>query len=84
MTKCFGAILAACLALTAVYALAQPAQKPKPIINPAPTAKDWADLEEMQLAGTLETDRVLTVIARHLGADDHRIERIRSIATNKF
>jgi hypothetical protein len=46
--------------------------------------KDWADLEEMQLAGTLESDRVRTVITRHLGADDKRIERLRSIASNKF
>ena len=46
--------------------------------------KDWADLEEMQLAGTLETDRVLAVITRYLGADDERIEHLRSIASNRF
>ncbi len=40
--------------------------------------KDWADLEEMAAAGTLDTDRVTGILAHHLGGDDHRIVRLRS------
>ena len=39
--------------------------------------KDWADLEEMQAAGTLDIDRVMGVLVRYLGADDDRVERLR-------
>ena len=42
--------------------------------------KDWADLEEMQAAGTLDVDRVIGVLVRYLGADDERIERLRTLA----
>jgi hypothetical protein len=38
--------------------------------------KDWADLEEMQAAGTLDVDRVIGVLVRYLGADDPRIDRL--------
>lgn len=38
--------------------------------------KDWADLEEMQSAGTLDADRVVGVLVRYLGADDPRIARL--------
>jgi len=38
--------------------------------------KDWADLEEMVAAGTLDTDRVVGILVRYLGADDDRIERL--------
>ena len=41
--------------------------------------KDWADLEEMAAAGTLDVDRVAGVLARYLGADDHRIGRLREL-----
>ncbi len=41
--------------------------------------KDWADLEEMQSAGTLDLPFVLGVVAQYLGAGDHRIERLRSL-----
>ncbi len=41
--------------------------------------KDWADLEEMAAAGTLDVDRVLGVLVRYLGTDDERIERLRSL-----
>lgn len=41
--------------------------------------KDWADLEEMQTAGTLDMPAVLGVITEYLGAGDHRIERLRSL-----
>ena len=42
--------------------------------------KDWADLEEMSAAGSLDVEAVLGVLAHYLGADDERIERLRSIA----
>ncbi len=42
--------------------------------------KDWADLEEMAGAGTLDLDRVIGVLVRYLGTDDERIERLRSLA----
>jgi len=42
--------------------------------------KDWADLEEMADAGTLDVDRVLGVLVRYLGADDHRITRLLTLA----
>jgi len=38
--------------------------------------KDWADLEEMQAAGTLDLDRVIGVLVRYLGPDDDRIDRL--------
>lgn len=41
--------------------------------------KDWADLEEMQAAGSLDVESVLGVLVHYLGADDHRIERLRSL-----
>jgi hypothetical protein len=41
--------------------------------------KDWADLEEMADAGTLDLDRVIGVLVRYLGTDDERIERLRSL-----
>ena len=42
--------------------------------------KDWADLEEMTAAGTLDVDRVVGVLTRYLGGADHRIARLRSLA----
>ena len=41
--------------------------------------KDWADLEEMLAAGTLDVDRTLGVLVRYLGGDDHRVERLRAL-----
>ncbi len=38
--------------------------------------KDWADLEEMAAAGTLDVEAVVGVLAHYLGGDDHRIERL--------
>ena len=38
--------------------------------------KDWADLEAMAEAGTLDVEAVVGVLARHLGPDDQRIERL--------
>ena len=42
--------------------------------------KDWADIEEMHAAGTLDSSMVIGVLAEHLGASDERIERLRAIA----
>ena len=42
--------------------------------------KDWADLEEMQAAGTLDASRVVGTIAEYLGADDERLARLRALA----
>jgi hypothetical protein len=38
--------------------------------------KDWADLEEMAAAGTLDTDRVIGILTRYLGPTDPRIARL--------
>lgn len=43
--------------------------------------RDWADLEEMAAAGTLDTEAVVGVLATYLGADDARIARLRLLAT---
>ena len=43
--------------------------------------KDWADLEEMVAAGTLDTDRVVGVLVRYLGADDERIARLLALTS---
>lgn len=41
--------------------------------------RDWADLEDMASAGTLDVDRVLGVLARYLGPDDERVARLRDL-----
>ena len=41
--------------------------------------KDWADLEEMQAAGTLDIEAVVGVLVRYLGPDDQRIARLLSL-----
>ena len=46
--QCLSAVIAACMAFGVTAELgAQPAQKQKSEINPAPTAKDWADLAKL-------------------------------------
>ncbi|WP_419925365.1 hypothetical protein [Candidatus Poriferisocius sp.] len=42
--------------------------------------RDWADLEDMNAAGTLDHEAVLGVLVRYLGGEDHRIARLRSLA----
>ncbi|WP_197536913.1 hypothetical protein [Ilumatobacter coccineus] len=42
--------------------------------------KDWADLEEMAKAGTLDVEAVAGVLAVYLGPDDHRIARLVELA----
>jgi hypothetical protein len=41
--------------------------------------KDWADLEEMHVAGTLDVEAVMGVLANYLGGDDHRVARVREL-----
>lgn len=41
--------------------------------------KDWADLEEMATAGTLDVEAVLGVLVHYLGGEDHRVVRLRSL-----
>jgi hypothetical protein len=41
--------------------------------------KDWADLEAMADAGTLDVDRVVGALVSHLGADDQRVGRLRGL-----
>ena len=42
--------------------------------------KDWADLEAMRDAGTLDVATVAGVLVRHLGAGDDRIARLQTLA----
>ncbi|HWJ98939.1 MAG TPA: hypothetical protein VNQ33_12320 [Acidimicrobiales bacterium] len=41
--------------------------------------KDWADLEEMIAAGSLDRERVLGALVLYLGGSDPRIERLRTL-----
>jgi len=43
--------------------------------------RDWADLEEMAAAGTLDGDFVLGALVHYLGADDERVERLTALLT---
>jgi len=42
--------------------------------------KDWADLEEMYAAGSLEIEPVLGVLVHYLGGSDHRVARLRALS----
>lgn len=41
--------------------------------------QDWADLEAMHAAGTLNIDAVCAVLANYLGAEDSRIVRLHAL-----
>ena len=43
--------------------------------------KDWADLEEMQAAGTLDHAAAADIIAHYLGQEDERVASLRALAT---
>lgn len=43
--------------------------------------RDWADLEEMVAAGTLDRARVLGVLVQYLGTGDERVERLRVLGS---
>ncbi len=42
--------------------------------------KDWADLEEMLDAKSLDVQRVVGVLATYLGLDDHRVAKLLALA----
>jgi len=42
--------------------------------------KDWADLEEMQRAGTLDVEAVAGILVHYLGPDDPRVARLLALA----
>ena len=42
--------------------------------------KDWADLEEMWDAKSLDVERVVGVLALYLGTDDHRLAKLLTLA----
>ena len=42
--------------------------------------KDWADLEAMRDAGTLDVERVRVALVQHLGADDERLAALEALA----
>jgi len=44
--------------------------------------KDWADLEEMHAAGTLDIGRVIAEITGMLGADDERVDRLMRLSAD--
>lgn len=41
--------------------------------------KDWADLEEMQAAGTLDVDEVIRIIGHYLGREDERVASLAAL-----
>jgi hypothetical protein len=43
--------------------------------------RDWADLEEMVAADTLDRDLVLGTLVHYLGHDDLRVERLTALVT---
>jgi hypothetical protein len=43
--------------------------------------KDWADLEAMHEAESLDVDAVVGVLVRLLGADDERVQRLLALAS---
>lgn len=44
--------------------------------------RDWADLEEMHAADSLDADGVLGVLTRYLGGDDPRVARLRALVVS--
>jgi hypothetical protein len=42
--------------------------------------RDWADLEEMAAAGTLDVEAVVGVLAHYLGPDDERVDRVLALS----
>ncbi len=42
--------------------------------------KDWADLEEMHSADSLDAESIMGTLAKYLGAGDERINRLRSLS----
>ncbi len=45
-------------------------------------SKDWADIEEMQAAGTLDAPAVAAVLVEYLGVDDERVTTLERLVAN--
>lgn len=45
--------------------------------------KDWADLEEMYAAGTLDIERVQVTLVKYLGVEDERIGQLGKLSENR-
>ena len=45
--------------------------------------KDWADLEAMHEAGTLDVKYVTSILIAYLGIDDERIKKLEAISTQQ-
>ena len=45
--------------------------------------KDWADLEAMRDAGTLDVRHVIGVLVEYLGADDERVRHLRELVGDR-
>jgi hypothetical protein len=43
--------------------------------------RDWADLEDMLAAGSVDPDAVIATLATYIGPDDERIAKMRELAT---
>lgn len=43
--------------------------------------KDWADLEAMQAAGTLDLAEIISTISLYMGNDDERVGKLRALAS---
>lgn len=41
--------------------------------------RDWADLEAMQVAGTLDTKHVIATLVEYLGANDERVKKLQDL-----
>ncbi len=41
--------------------------------------RDWADLEDMLRAGSIDVDAVIDALTTYLGADDERIVKLRDL-----
>ena len=41
--------------------------------------QDWADLEAMSTAGTLNTKKVIGILSHYMGVDDERVEKLKNL-----
>lgn len=44
--------------------------------------RDWADIEDMLMARSIDVDAIVTVLSEHLGPDDERIAKLRSVESD--
>jgi hypothetical protein len=45
--------------------------------------RDWADLEDMLTAGSIDVDAVVATLAAYLGPDDDRITKLKELASER-